>query len=105
MNKIAGPWTYTDQDKIGVYRAIKGKDGNDIANRVAFIEKTPRVRIREDYLGVERGSYEDGEEYKTRRWPEHLDWCSGYKGDGPDDTESREWCDRMLTALGYTVEN
>lgn len=103
MQKLT-KWVVTDCG-CGVYRALEGTDGNEIANRVAFIEKTPRVRIREYRLGEDRGTYEDGGEYIERRWPEFLDWYCGPKGSGPNDSESRAWCDRMLIAMGYKLEN
>ena len=90
-------------DDTCAYRHVVGKDGNLPENRVAMIEKTPRVRIRESYLGIEVVRYDSGDQEITRRWPEHLDWCSGYKGDGPNDAESRAWCDGMLKALGYQL--
>lgn len=84
-------------------RVLLGKDPEVIANRVAFIEKTPRVRIRADHLGVYRWVYDDGTAHEERQWPEFLNWCEGDKGSGPEDEESRAWCDRMLVALGYTL--
>lgn len=86
------------------YRYVVGKDGTLAENRVAFIEKTPRIRIREDYLGSTLTWSDSGDvAYRERQWPEWLDWCSGDKGDGPNDTESRAWCDGMLKALGYEL--
>lgn len=103
MQKLTN-WT-RDEDGIGVYRAISGKDGSHLANRVAFIEKTPRVRIRDYSLGIEKEWDGEGNVISLeRRWPEFLDWCEGTKGDGPDDAESRAWCDKMLTALGYEIK-
>lgn len=92
-----------DSDGIGAFRMVVGGDPENIADRVAFVEKTPRVRIRDDSLGVYHGTYDDDTPYTERRWPEFLDWCSGHKGDGCDDPESRAWCDRMLVALGYEL--
>ncbi len=80
----------------GAYRAVAGTDGELIAIRYAFIEKTPRIRIREYSLGEYKG---------TRNWEDFLNWASGNKGDGPEDQESRDWCDRVLVALGYELEN
>lgn len=99
MIKISG-WV---NDVGCAYRHFVGTDGNHAGNRVAMIEKTPRVRIREYHLGTEVVSYDSGDQESIRRWPEHLDWCSGVKGDGPDDAESRAWCDGMLKALGYQL--
>jgi hypothetical protein len=104
MQKLS-KWT-VDEDGLGVYRAMAGTDGNVIANRVAFIEKTPRVRIRSYSLGTEKHWDDAGNVVsEERRWPEFLDWFCGDKGDGPDDPESRQWCDKILTAMGYELEN
>ncbi len=92
MNKQLSPWIDLDG---AATRVIKGTDPSNIANRVALIEKTPRVRIRDFH----HGTYSSGE----RQWEEWLNWCEGYKGSGPDDEDSRAWCDRMLLALGYTL--
>lgn len=101
MNKITD-WIVNSEEGYA-YRHIVGKDPDDVAYRVALIEKSPRVRIRSAYLGVEHGTYEDGAEYTERRWPEHLDWCYGEKGNGPTDEDSVRWCDGMLKALGYEL--
>lgn len=98
-------WTLTECS-TGAFRYRAGTDGNDIDNRYAFIEKTPRIRIRESYLGTEKHWDDNGVVYSVdRRWPEFLDWCSGTKGDGPCDPNSRKWCDTMLVALGYELED
>ena len=81
-----GPWTLCEG---GVYRALIDRNGEVIANRVAFIEKTPRVRIRSASLG----------EFEK----DHLNWASGCKGDGPEDQWSRAWCDEALELFGYRV--
>lgn len=99
MKKITN-WVFEEDC---AYRHYVGTDGTKPENRVALIEKTPRVRIREYHLGVERGRWRDGEEWIERRWPEHLDWCYGLKGDGPHDPESLAWCDGMLKAIGYEL--
>lgn len=78
-------------------RTIAVADPEDASRRVALIQKAPRVRIREDYIGRS----ETHGERNTRLWGEYLDWCEGSKGYGPDDERSRAWCDRMLAALGY----
>jgi hypothetical protein len=97
------PWI-DDEDGLGSMRVILGKDPVQIENRVAFVEKTPRVRIREYYLGTEKDWDDAGNIVsETRRWPEFLDWAYGTKGDGKNDPESRAWCDRVLVALGYEL--
>jgi len=92
------------RDECSAYRHFIGTDGNQPENRVAMIESTPRVRIRSDHYGCEREFNDAGNHVGSARlWPEWLDWCSGYKGDGPDDPESRAWCDGMLKAMGYEL--
>lgn len=83
-----GPWTLCEGG-AGAYRALLDHNGAHIANRVAFIEKTPRVRIRpmEQF-----GDYED-----------FRNWASGFGGDGPEDVYSRAWCDAALELFGYRV--
>jgi len=105
MRKKAGPWTLTDNG-CAAFRALAGTDGSLLADRVAFIEKTPRVRIREHFLGVYRHYAEDGTlVHEHRQWEDFLNWCEGDKGSDCQDQESRDWCDRMLVALGYELEN
>lgn len=89
--KAVGPWTLTDCGS-GAYRCLVGSDGrNDIASRVAFIEKTPRVRIRPWSSVTQPFGISDG-----------YNWAEApFKGDGPEDSESRRWCDSMLILLGY----
>lgn len=83
-----GPWTLCE-GRAGAYRALLGTDGEHIVNRVAFIEKTPRVRIRSQGHGEFEKDY--------------LNWASGCKGDGPEDEWSRAWCDEALGLFGYRV--
>lgn len=82
-------------------RILEGSDPGQVANRVAFIEKTPRVRVRPF----------------TDAGTDHLAWRSGPKGrggrlGGPNaevsgcygfDMDSRAWCDAELLAMGYEV--
>jgi len=100
MYKLS-PWIITDTHSM---RVLLDSDPDVIANRVAFIEKTPRIRIRSDRLGRQHMHYEDGEEYIHRHWPEFLDWAEApFKGSGPDDQKSMLWCDGMLKAFGYEL--
>lgn len=82
-------------------RCKAGTDGSSISDRVAFIEKTPRVRIRQ-------------ETSTNRIHPDWLNWAEGPKGDGgsgdPEAEQlygfyppSRQWCDAMLPLLGYDL--
>jgi hypothetical protein len=52
MQKLT-EWIVTDCG-CGAYRASAGTDNAVIANRVAFIEKMPRVRIRDYHLGTDK---------------------------------------------------
>lgn len=89
MYKLS-PWIteyYDNGSPSGSMRIIEGTNQNNINNRVAFIEKTPRVRIRNHSLNANHDDY--------------LNWASGFKGDGPLDEESKKWCDDMLRVMGY----
>ena len=85
-----GPWRYPVEG--GACRVQDGGDIDVIEHRWAFIEKTPRVRIRTMYI------YED--------WNDGLNWCErNFKGDGPTDREAQDWCDRVLLAIGHTLQH
>lgn len=79
---------------FGICRAKEGTDPSLVANRVAFIEKTPRVRIR---------GYWGGPDDPVARSEDWKSWAEGSKGDGPTDESSRDWCDKMLVLLGYEL--
>ncbi len=77
-----------DTDGQSAYRAwAADKDHTNPLNRVAFIEKTPRIRIRAPQTDG-RGTDPDRLDY--------LNWASGPKGSNGFDKESRAWCDKML---------
>lgn len=94
------PWI---TDGHCAFRHIYGTDPDKVCNRVAFIEKTPRVRDRSwNALDSDR--------------QDHLNWISGPKGTGcssdedPEekqaygfDPESRNWCDKQLAEFGYIL--
>ncbi len=95
------PWTPVHGYEYCAMRFVEGTDPNDIANRFAFIEKTPRIRI-----------------HPMEHDPENdfRNWQYGPKGRGcsyDQDAEreraygfyppSREWCDRELLRLGYVL--
>lgn len=92
------PWTITD-DYCAV-RTLLGADPGELGTRVAFIEKTPRVRFQALLPG----------ENLTHDAP---NWRSGPKGTGSHDPEgdqaygfdpeSRAWCDEQLRAMGATL--
>lgn len=98
MSKISG-WIQFDGCSM---RTLLGADPADVSKRVALIVKTPRVRIRPAHFRINSGYYEDGGQYTTEEWKEHLDWCErDWSGSGPDDVESMAWCDSVLKALGF----
>lgn len=74
----------------GAARIIEGGDPNNVNHRVAFIEKTPRVRIRSAFLG-------------RNQWEDFLNWADGPKGNGAFDENSRTWCDTALKLFGYKL--
>jgi hypothetical protein len=73
------PWIVVDG--YCATRAVAGTDPSIVANRRAFIEKTPRVLIDPD----------------ADNW---RNWSQGPKGDDGFDQDSRKWCDEVLLALG-----
>lgn len=89
----AGPWMQLDGHGQG--RVILGGDPDNVFDRVAFIEKTPRVRIR-------AGGYLRYPPYGEKD-ADGLNWAAGF-GSGPG-PETRAWCDLMLIALGYQLED
>jgi len=100
MQKVS-PWIIREDCAL---RHIEGADPDDITKRVALIEKSPRVRIRPAHYRIIRGSFDDEASSEVSyRWEEHLDWCYGPRGDGPEDEDSQKWCDGMLKALGYQL--
>ena len=91
------PWIVFEE--ICAVRIIEGGDVNNVADRVAFIEKTPRVRIMPFV-------------WDDTDW-QH--WHQGPKGSGGGDGHlpenklygfyppSRKWCDEQLISLGYEL--
>lgn len=69
-------------------RCIEGSDSSIVANRVAFIEKTPRVRV----------ARADDPNDDWKGWHQGPKGCSDEYGRY---APSREWCDEQLKALGY----
>ena len=70
-------------------RIIKGGDPLSIRDRVAFIEKTPRVRVQK-YTSTIR-DYD--------KWEYGPGGCASEYGSYQP---SRDWCDARLRAMGYT---
>lgn len=96
---MLSPWT--SLDGYSAMRFVEGTNPNEIKNRFAMIEKTPRVRIAP---------------FEHNPNADHWNWKQGPKGSGCScdedasvvmaygfDPESREWCDRELAALGYVL--
>lgn len=81
------PWTTVPDAPWCAMRFVEGTDANDVANRVAFIEKTPRVRVG-PYLNWEHD------------W---RNWYEGWKGDNGHCPKARGWCDQNLLLMGYEV--
>jgi hypothetical protein len=80
-------------------RILDGGDVNNVAVRVAFIEKTPRVRTavftsEKDYLNWFEG-------------PKGVGGCIEFYGETVYGfyAPSRAWCDAMLIEMGYDVPN
>jgi len=85
-------------------------DTHDVKNRVAFIEKTPRVRIY-----APNYAWQSRESVHSCQPAERDAWVFGPKGHGGEDghipenklyghdPQSRAWCDTMLRALGYQL--
>lgn len=102
-----GPWVVIDGYCAAA--VLIGDDPLDADKRVAFIEKTPRIRV------PTLGDYVDftGQCWRAAVSLNGQFWLYGPRGRGGDSaTEagvngfyppSREWCQRMLQQLGYDV--
>jgi len=96
------PWIVVDD--YCACRCIKNTDTSLPKNRVAFIEKHPRVRVL-PFDGEDENSCIES----------NQNWFCGTRGRGGSDGEnpenelygfypgSREWCDQMLVKLGYKL--
>jgi hypothetical protein len=74
-------------------RIIEGSDPQDVANRYAFIEKTPRVRIKPfDY---------EAPAYDFRNWLQ--DAGGGHSPEYGEYELARQWCDEQLLTMGYEL--
>jgi hypothetical protein len=80
-------------------RILEGGDIDNDADRVAFIEKTPRVRT---------APYST-EEAEQNKWPQGEKGRGGCDGENPSNElygfypPSRKWCDRQLRKMGYEL--
>lgn len=81
-----GPWVEVEN---AAYRAVKGFDANRVENRVAFIEKWPRVRILPAF----------GDLFYDR-----LNWYSNGSRGGYKSQSGRDWCDQQLLRMGYILD-
>lgn len=81
------PWVAVPGSEYCSMRFLEGTDLNVVDNRVAFIEKTPRVRFLPASL-------------LSEDW---LNWHQGWKGDDGWDEVAQGWCDTHLLAMGYDV--
>lgn len=86
------------EDEHGAFRAVKGTDYSNPENRVAFIEKTPRVNTNIRY---ETNA-------KLRRtikgFTNHDGWVYGWKKSSREYgayVPARNWCDNMLYLMGW----
>ena len=81
-------------------RIIEGGSIDNIADRVAFIEKTPRVRV---------GQFTADEMLEQDNWLQGPKGLGGSDGDNPDNElygffpPSRDWCDFELVKRGYEL--
>ena len=92
--KELSDWIMIDHcaTRIKIYGNVE-----NISDRVAFIEKTPRVRIPKNRYGVENKSGIGCVCQNTDAWLE------GFKGNSEYglNEKSRKWCDDMLVLLGW----
>jgi len=70
-------------------RVILGSDPDKVENRVAFIEKTPRVRVSPYRVCTE----------DFRNWV----LVGSSSSECGKDADSRALCDKVLVAMGYTL--
>ncbi len=80
-------WTADPEYPHCAMRFIEGTDPALVANRVAFIEKTPRVRVQP--FATEADDWRG--------------WHQGWKGDDGWCEIAQGWCDTHLLAMGYDV--
>lgn len=87
-------------DDCCAMRIIKASDPAVIANRIAFIEKTPRIRIR---------PFSKSEYHEQNNWRQGEKGMGGSDGNIPENglygfyQPSRDWCDEQLLKMGYEL--
>lgn len=81
-------------------RIIEGGDVTKVEDRIAFIEKTPRIRMLNDQFALESKNPYAGTESVS-----HDAWVYGPKGSSEygEDQDSRDWCDEMLKLMGWNL--
>lgn len=105
MNILVSPWIV-----VGDHCAVRILAGTEFStehlwNRVAFIEKTPRVRIGPC---ASRGNFSEQHAADRNNW-EYGPKGTGGSGDHEQlgqygfDPHSREWCDTRLREIGYEL--
>lgn len=98
MDKKTTPWII-----VAGYcatRYLADADHTNPANRIAFIEKTPRVRI-----AAFTNADEDSDKWFYGPKGQGGGWDEDHEKEGNYGfhPESRQWCDRQLIDLGYTI--
>ena len=78
-------WIY-HKDGTARFLIEWGGDPNEIKDRIAFIEKSPRIRIASAYNLAE----------------DAKNWAYGDKGNDLHDRESADWCIKALEAFGWS---
>lgn len=79
---------WIEQDECFAFRIVQCGETENVADRVAAIEKTPRVRIA--------AFTTDGNDF--------MNWLSAdFKGSDHQSLESRKWCDEQLVKMGYIL--
>lgn len=91
-----------DEDDYCAMRIYKGGDPEKVEDRVAMIEKTPRVRVAresgsEAYVQV-NGDSVHGSRTNVEVWIYGGNHRSSEYG---HNEEARQWCDEMLKTLGH----
>ena len=80
-------------DNYCAIRIVKGGKVDNVSDRVAFIEKSPRVRVNKNKLCMEN----------SHTCTTSDAWLYGGRGSNEygRDVDSRKWCDDMLKLLGW----
>lgn len=89
LDQALTPWLPLPSDNTCFVRCFAGTDINYLANRVALIEKTPRIRVA-PYTA-------------ENDW---VNWCYGDARESDlrgSDPESRKWCDDGLAARNLNL--